>query len=106
MFTIGSPMLYFNSISTGVIAGLGRGIPFFGENFLIQTDAAISPGSSGGPIFNVKGEVIGITIGVNTRGNSIGFCVSSNDIQEILTEALADRTLFDRLVDKLMEMIE
>ena len=105
VFTIGSPLLYFNSISTGVVAGLGRGIPFFGENYLLQTDAAISPGSSGGPIFNMKGEVIGITIGIHRGGDAVGFCVPSNDIQEILTEALSGRTLLERLMDELAEML-
>jgi len=104
VFTIGSPLLYFNSVTVGVVSGLGRDIEFFGENLLMQTDAAISPGSSGGPIFNMDGEVIGITIG--GHGDTIGFCVMSNDIQEILTEALAERTLMERLMDKLAEVME
>ena len=104
VFTIGSPLLYFNSVTVGVVSGLGRGIPFFGENYLLQTDASISPGSSGGPIFNMKGEVIGITIG--GHGATIGFCVTSNDIQEILAEALAERSLLRKLADIVMEMME
>jgi len=104
VFTIGSPLLYFNSVTVGVVSGLGRDIEFFGENLLMQTDAAISPGSSGGPIFNMDGEVIGITIG--GHGDTIGFCVTSNDIQEILTEVFAKETLMERLMDALMEMLE
>lgn len=104
VFAIGSPLLYFNSVTVGVVSGLGRGIEFFGENFLVQTDTAIAPGSSGGPLFNMNGEVIGITIG--GHGATIGFCVTSNDIQEILVEALAGDSLLKRLADAVMEMME
>ena len=57
---IGSPFGFENSVTAGIISAINRALP--DENFVpfIQTDAAVNPGNSGGPLFNMKGEVIGI----------------------------------------------
>ena len=81
-----------NTVTTGVISGLGRGItagsPFEGiverlDN-VIQTDAAISPGNSGGPLLNTRGEVIGVNTAVSRAGENIGFAIPINVIKESL----------------------
>ena len=60
VLAIGSPFGFENSVTAGIVSAKGRSLPQ--ENFVpfIQTDVAINPGNSGGPLFNLKGEVIGI----------------------------------------------
>ncbi|KUK95812.1 MAG: 2-alkenal reductase [Parcubacteria bacterium 32_520] len=72
-----------NTVSVGVISGLGRTIVATGPDFaterledIIQTDAAINRGNSGGPLINLKGEVVGINTAVSTEGENIGFAIS------------------------------
>ena len=57
---IGSPFGFDQSVTAGIVSGKGRALP--DENFVpfIQTDVAINPGNSGGPLFNLRGEVVGI----------------------------------------------
>jgi serine protease Do len=64
---IGSPFGYENSVTAGVISGTARTLP--DENYVpfIQTDAAVNPGNSGGPLFNLAGEVIGINAQIFSR---------------------------------------
>ena len=83
-----------NTVTTGVISGLGRGIaagsPFEGfveqlDN-VIQTDAAINPGNSGGPLLNSAGHVIGINTAVASAGQNIGFAIPINIVKQSLDE--------------------
>ena len=85
-----------NTVSVGVISGLGRTVVASGGTIgtetledIIQTDAAINQGNSGGPLLNLKGEVIGINTAVATTGQSIGFAISidkaKKDIEQVKT---------------------
>ncbi len=67
VMAIGSPFGFDNSVSVGVVSAIGRNLP--SENYVpfIQTDVAINPGNSGGPLFNLKGEVIGINSQIYSR---------------------------------------
>jgi serine protease Do len=60
VLAIGSPFGFENSVTSGIVSAVGRLLP--DENYVpfIQTDAAVNPGNSGGPLFNLKGEVVGI----------------------------------------------
>jgi serine protease Do len=64
---IGSPFGFENSVTAGIVSAKGRSLPQ--ENFVpfIQTDVAINPGNSGGPLFNLKGEVVGINSQIYSR---------------------------------------
>ena len=64
---IGSPFGFENSVTAGIVSAKGRSLPQ--ENFVpfIQTDAAINPGNSGGPLFNMKGEVVGVNSQIYSR---------------------------------------
>jgi len=64
---IGSPFGFDNSVTAGIVSAKGRSLPQ--ENFVpfIQTDVAINPGNSGGPLFNMRGEVVGINSQIYSR---------------------------------------
>jgi len=82
-----------NSVSAGVISGLGRTITASGGGLVetledvIQTDAAINRGNSGGPLLNLKGEVIGINTAMAYEAENIGFAIPINkakkDIEQV-----------------------
>jgi len=84
-----------NSVSVGVISGLGRRITASGGGLIetienvIQTDAAINKGNSGGPLLNLKGEVIGINTATVLGAQSVGFAIPINqakrDIEQVKT---------------------
>jgi len=64
---IGSPFGFENSVTAGIVSAKGRSLPQ--ENYVpfIQTDVAVNPGNSGGPLFNLKGEVVGVNSQIYSR---------------------------------------
>jgi len=84
-----------NTVSVGVVSGLGRTITASGGGLVetledvIQTDAAINKGNSGGPLLNLEGEVIGINTAMVQEAQSIGFAIpiikAKKDIQQVKT---------------------
>lgn len=97
---IGSPLGFENSASVGIISGLHREIPGSATNSqslvdLIQTDAAISPGNSGGAVVNAQGEVVGISeayIPPQTGAVSLGFAIPAATAVEVAEELIEDGT--------------
>ena len=80
-----------NTVSTGVVSGLARSITANDgmggmENLdqLIQTDASINSGNSGGPLLNLSGEVIGVNVAVASNANGIGFALSANSVKNVV----------------------
>ena len=67
VLAIGSPFGFENTVTAGIVSAKGRSLPQ--ENFVpfIQTDVAINPGNSGGPLFNLRGEVVGINSQIYSR---------------------------------------
>ncbi len=67
VIAIGSPFGFDHSVTAGIVSAKGRSLP--SENYVpfIQTDVAINPGNSGGPLFNLKGEVVGINSQIYSR---------------------------------------
>jgi S1-C subfamily serine protease len=99
---LGNPLGFDNTVTTGVISGLQRALPdpFAGGSAalvdLIQTDAAISPGNSGGALVNVAGEVVGITVAYIPPGLgavSLGFAIPSPTVRDVVEALLADGTV-------------
>ena len=77
VLAIGSPFGFDSSVTAGIVSAKGRALPQ--ENFVpfIQTDVAINPGNSGGPLFNMKGEVVGINSQIYSRsGGYMGLSFS------------------------------
>lgn len=67
VLAIGAPFGFENSVTAGIVSATGRALPQ--ENYVpfIQTDVAVNPGNSGGPLFNMKGEVVGINSQIISR---------------------------------------
>lgn len=88
VMAIGNPFVYDHTVTVGVISALNRklGTTIF-DNF-IQTDAAINFGNSGGPLLNVKGEVIGINTLISSQGTGIGFSIPINMAKDILPQLM------------------
>jgi len=95
---IGSPLGYENSLTLGIVSGLGRSIEGVGIAYtnLIQTDAPISPGNSGGALANAKGEVIGINVAYLPPGQTgavnIGFAIPSTTATSVADQIIATGT--------------
>jgi len=87
---IGSPFGFENTVTAGIVSAKGRSLPQ--ENFVpfIQTDVAVNPGNSGGPLFNLRGEVVGINSQIYSRtGGFMGLSFAipidvANDIAQQL----------------------
>ena len=92
---IGSARGQTGSVSYGHISGLGReGLRLPGDELrfqhFIQTDAAINLGNSGGPLCNIKGEVIGVNVAIVYDANSIGFAIPINRVKKIAPQLIAN----------------
>jgi serine protease Do len=83
---IGNPFGLASSVSAGIISAKAREIGATQYDDFLQTDAAINPGNSGGPLFNLRGEVIGINTAIVSGGSGIGFAVPSNLAKEIVSQ--------------------
>jgi serine protease Do len=82
---IGNPLGLEHTVTQGIISAKGRKLTGGLESFL-QTDAAINRGNSGGPLLNLRGEVIGINTAINPQGQNLGFAVPINMVKRVLTE--------------------
>lgn len=72
------------TVTVGVVSGIGRALGTGPYDSYIQTDAAINAGNSGGPLFNLQGEVIGINAAVGASAQGIGFAIPINMVRKIL----------------------
>jgi S1-C subfamily serine protease len=93
---IGNPFGLSGSITSGIVSQIGRLLPQdtgYSIPDVIQTDAAINPGNSGGPLFNMKGEVVGINTAIqSTTGEftGVGFAVPSNTVKKVVPVLIKD----------------
>ena len=83
---IGNPLEFDHTVTVGVVSSKGRKI--FNESFdsYIQTDAAINPGSSGGPLVNLRGEAVGISAAISSEAQGIGFAIPINVARAVLVQ--------------------
>ena len=82
---IGNPLGLEHTVTQGIISAKGRKLDTGVSSFL-QTDAAINHGNSGGPLLNLKGEVIGINTAINPAGQNIGFAVPISMVNRVLKD--------------------
>ncbi|HET6466000.1 MAG TPA: Do family serine endopeptidase [Nitrospiria bacterium] len=83
---IGNPFGLEQTVTVGIVSAKGRAIGNGLFDDYIQTDASINPGNSGGPLFNIKGEVIGINTAINPSGQGIGFAIPINQVKKVLDQ--------------------
>lgn len=98
---IGTPLGFENTVTSGIVSGVGREVPgaaTAGEQALvdlIQTDAPISPGSSGGALLDARGQIIGINeayLPPQSGAVAIGFAIPSTTVVAVVDQLLADGT--------------
>ncbi len=83
---IGNPFGLEHTVTTGIVSAKWRTIGQGPYNSFIQTDASINPGNSGGPLFNIKGEVVGINTAIISEGHGIGFAIPINMVKDVLED--------------------
>ena len=92
VLAIGSPFGFDYSVTAGIVSARGRSLPSeTGDNYVpfIQTDVAINPGNSGGPLFNLKGEVVGINSQIYTRSGGfmgVSFAIPIDVAMEVANQ--------------------
>lgn len=99
VFVIGNPFGFDRTMTQGIISMIGRNLTSVGGRVIkgiIQTDAPVNPGNSGGPLLNTRGEMIGLTTAIYSRLESsnaqwagIGFAIPINTVKRIFPELIA-----------------
>lgn len=94
VFAIGSPLGYMSSVTQGIVSAVGRdGGPNNNINDFIQTDAAINQGNSGGPLVNIRGEVVGINSWIASQSGGsqgLGFSIPINNVKKAVDDFISD----------------
>ena len=97
---IGSPLGLENTVTAGIVSGLHRSVPSGGRTpalvDLIQTDAPISPGNSGGALVDARGQVVGLNVAYippEARAVSIGFAIPAQTVASVVKQLLASGTV-------------
>jgi S1-C subfamily serine protease len=105
---IGNPFGLDSTMTTGIISALGRAMPatastapgggYYSSSDIIQTDAALNPGNSGGPLLNLAGEVVGVNQAIRTSGTTstgdptnsgIGFAIPINIVKRVVPSLIS-----------------
>lgn len=80
VFVVGNPQGLEGTFSSGLVSSIRR----FGDNYLVQMTAPISPGSSGGPVLNDAGKVVGVSVGMLQGGQNLNFAIPSEYLVNLL----------------------
>ncbi|MDI1480423.1 Do family serine endopeptidase [Polyangium sp. y55x31] len=86
VLAVGNPFGLGHTVTLGIVSAKARSIGAGPYDDFIQTDASINPGNSGGPLFNWKGEVIGINTAIRAGANGIGFATPVDALRDILPQ--------------------
>ncbi|APG28529.1 peptidase [Syntrophotalea acetylenivorans] len=86
VMAIGNPFGLAQTVTVGIVSAKGRVIGAGPYDDFIQTDASINPGNSGGPLFNVRGEVVGINTAIVAGGQGIGFAIPVDIAKDVIAQ--------------------
>lgn len=92
---VGNPYGLGHTVTLGIVSAKARAIGASQYDDFIQTDASINPGNSGGPLFNSKGEVVGINAAIRAGANGIGFAIPVSALRDVLPQ-LRERGFVER----------
>lgn len=118
VIAIGNALGQFqNSVTVGVVSGVGRGITAGGSacggqlaretlQNVIQTDAALNPGNSGGPLLDLAGKVVGVNFAVSTNAQNIGFVIPINRVKAILEQYKKDGRIIKPYLGVVYQIID
>ncbi|HEX3036328.1 MAG TPA: DegQ family serine endoprotease [Thermodesulfobacteriota bacterium] len=87
---IGNPFGLGHTVTAGIVSAKGRALGLGNYDDFIQTDAPINPGNSGGPLFNLKGEIVGVNTAIVAGGQGIGFAIPIN-IASLIVDQLKNK---------------
>jgi serine protease Do len=90
VMAIGNPFGLNHTVTSGIVSAKGRVIGAGPYDDFIQTDASINPGNSGGPLFNMKGEVVGINTAIIPQGQNIGFAIPVDMAKPLIPQLVND----------------
>ncbi len=89
VIAIGNPFGFGYTVTSGIVSAKGRTLGLGAYDDFIQTDASLNPGNSGGPLFNLQGEVVGVNTAIIARGQGIGFAIPI-DLAEYVIDQIKD----------------
>lgn len=107
VFAIGNPLGYGNTVTSGILSAKGRTIGPGALSYLLQTDVAMNPGNSGGPLFDVSGRVVGINTANVEKAQGISFAIpaeiAEKRIQQILREGRTNQPWLGLWVEDIVD---
>lgn len=83
---MGNPFGLGYTVTAGIVSAKGRSLGLGAYDDFIQTDASLNPGNSGGPLFNLRGEVVGVNTAIAAGGQGIGFSIPVNMAREVISQ--------------------
>ncbi|KYF68096.1 Do family serine endopeptidase [Sorangium cellulosum] len=86
VLAVGNPFGLGHTVTLGIVSAKARAIGAGPYDDFIQTDASINPGNSGGPLFNWRGEVVGINTAIRAGANGIGFAIPIDALKDVLPQ--------------------